>query len=212
MKISQLPADRVLFFSDAVFAIAMTLLVLEIDLPSSTELQNNDILSILQLRIPNFIGFSISFLVTALFWRAHVLICKHLKEVNDRFLWINLLQLLFVVLMPYSTALYSNYGFGSNVAYSFYAVNLALIGLFHCFLILEVYKHIPAKNKAERLYKHWQLLKSVVVVFIFFASALLCWALPMLARYLFVGIFVIHLLIDKIYQKKILRNTIETNA
>ena len=42
-------------------------------------------------------------------------------------------------------------------------------------------------------------------IYFFFASALLCWELPMVARYLFIGIFMIHLIIDKIYQKKILR-------
>lgn len=205
---TNLPADRVLFFSDAVFAIAMTLLILEIDLPTIAELENFSVLEILRMRIPQFIGFVLSFLVTALFWRAHVLICKPLKEVSDRFVWLNILLLLFVVLMPYSTALYSSYGYSSNVAFSFYSLNLAAIGLFHLLIIYQVYKQEPVTSEDELKYKKWQVRRSIAVVFIFSISAPLAWWTPTLARYLFIGIFLVHFLLDRQYRKSGLKENI----
>ncbi|MCU0382431.1 MAG: TMEM175 family protein [Cyclobacteriaceae bacterium] len=199
----KLPADRVVFFSDAVFAIAMTLLVLEIKLPSAEELNQFTIAQILEKRIPNFIAFTISFLVTALFWRAHVVICKGLKEVSDRFLWIDIFLLGFVVLMPFSTALFANFGYGSNMAFVFYSLNLAAIGLFHLWLTVHVHSLIPAENEAQKLMQKNQVLRASIVVFVFICAACLSSVLPVLSRYLFFLIFAFQKLADWRYKKRL---------
>ncbi|MEM6685815.1 MAG: TMEM175 family protein, partial [Bacteroidota bacterium] len=64
--------SRVVSFSDAVFSIAMTLLVLEVAIPNSEEAMTQDLGQILENRIPSFIGLVVSFLVTALYWIAHM--------------------------------------------------------------------------------------------------------------------------------------------
>ena len=63
--------SRVSGFCDAVFSIAMTLLILEIDVPSVEALNTNGFSSLLANRIPSFIGFFVSFIVIALYW-AHL--------------------------------------------------------------------------------------------------------------------------------------------
>lgn len=61
--------DRLLFFSDAVFAIAITLLALEIRLPATTgQLSNDELLAALGAMSPRFIAYGISFLAIGLYW------------------------------------------------------------------------------------------------------------------------------------------------
>lgn len=199
----KLPADRVVFFSDAVFAIAMTLLVLEIKLPSSEELNQFTIAEILKRRFPNFIAFAISFIVTALFWRAHVVICRGLKEVSDRFLWINIFLLAFVVLMPFSTALFANFGYGSNTAFVFYSLNLAAIGLFHLWLTNHVHQLNTIKNEEQKLIQKNQVLRALIVIIIFISAACLSPFAPALSRYLFILIFVLQKFVDWRYKKRL---------
>lgn len=78
--------SRVHSFSDAVFSIAMTLLVLEVFIPSYKELQTGNTLQILQNRIPSFIGLIVSFMVTALYWIANMRIFKFASTIDSKIL------------------------------------------------------------------------------------------------------------------------------
>lgn len=189
---NRFPTDRVVYFSDAVFAIAMTLLVLEIKLPSLEEVQAHGITGVLVRRTPNFIGYLISFFVTALFWKAHLNICKYTqKEVNTSFLWFNLLLLLFVVLMPFSTALYSNY-LSSNNAFFFYSGNVAAIGIAMALFIRSVIRSENLRERLGRAACNWMVQRSLVVALVFVLSAVVAPFSAPLSRYVFLLIFVIH--------------------
>ncbi|WP_423794607.1 TMEM175 family protein [Maribacter arcticus] len=59
--------NRVIAFYDTIFSIAMTNLVLEINVPCSDVLSQSDFLSVLSNRTPNFIGFLVSFIVIAIY-------------------------------------------------------------------------------------------------------------------------------------------------
>src|SRR5215470_15272891 len=83
--------DRVLFFSDAVFAIAITLLAF--DLPKSHFAGNA------------LLAFGISFAVIGLFWLGHHSIFRYITALNRRLIMINLLFLGFIALLPYPTRL-----------------------------------------------------------------------------------------------------------
>lgn len=123
------PHDRVVFFSDAVFAIAITLLAVEIKVPGHAQVEAaGGIVAALHRMLPLFIGFAVSFLVTALFWKSHLQLCRHIRQFDDRLIWLNVLQLLLIGLLPFSTALYSDY-FGSHEAFAVSCAHLAAIGL-----------------------------------------------------------------------------------
>ena len=66
-------------FCDAVFSIAMTLLIVEIDVLSSEVLNKSDFLAVLANRIPNFIGFLVSFMVITIYWVSHLRIFSYVK-------------------------------------------------------------------------------------------------------------------------------------
>jgi uncharacterized membrane protein len=95
--------DRVLFFSDAVFAIAMTLLAVNIRVPDLV----SSALTQLQDSLPRIFGFAISFVVIGLFWIGHHTTFRHITALDRTIIWVNLLFLGLIAFLPYPTALLS---------------------------------------------------------------------------------------------------------
>lgn len=204
---NKLPVDRTIFFSDAVFAIAMTLLILEIKLPTREEVETLGIANILVKRIPNFIGFTVSFLVTALFWKAHLQTCAMAKEVTSRFLWINIWLLFFVVLMPFSTALYSSFGFLNNVAFGFYCINLALMGFLNYWLMMHVIKSQQLDKTSDARALRWKKRRALTVPVVFLLCILVALVSVPLSRYAFILIFVFQTIGDWHHRKSMKKAT-----
>jgi uncharacterized membrane protein len=129
--------ERVVFFSDAVFAIAITLLVLEIKAPHVPP--SDSALPMVQALvglIPKFIGFVVSFIVLGSFWIEHHRIFRYIRGFDAGLLWKNLILLLAVAFVPFPTALFSE-NYTSTVALLVYALTLAGVGL----LKLVVWRH-----------------------------------------------------------------------
>jgi len=103
--------ERMILFSDAVFAIAITLLVIEIKIPSIDRHHATDalLLNALDELVPKFVGFLISFFIIGLYWTIHHRMFGYVVDYNRRLLWLNLIFLLAVVMMPFSTGFYSEY-------------------------------------------------------------------------------------------------------
>lgn len=102
--------ERTVFFSDAVFAIAITLLALDLKVPQIPEsLAAADLPSaLLELR-PEFFSFLVSFWVIGFYWLAHHRIFHYVRAYDRRMLLINLLFLMWIVLMPFSASLTGEY-------------------------------------------------------------------------------------------------------
>lgn len=103
--------ERMILFSDAVFAIAITLLALEIKVPEfDHHIVTDEMLGHrLAELIPKFIGFLVSFFVIGLYWVVHHRMFGFVINYTPRLLWLNLIFLMAVVLMPFSSAFYSEY-------------------------------------------------------------------------------------------------------
>ncbi len=121
--------ERMVFFSDAVFAIAITLLVIEIKVPAIDRGSPNTVLidALLQT-LPKMIGFFVSFLLIGQTWIEHHRMCMHIDGFNTGLLWRNLWLLLFVAFLPFTTAVMSEY-FYLTVAIGLYAGSFAALGL-----------------------------------------------------------------------------------
>jgi uncharacterized membrane protein len=130
----QFQLERLAFFSDAVFAIAITLLIIEVRLPAATVETEQGIAQGLVGLIPQYIGFFISFFVIGRFWIGHHRVFGRLKRVDDTLVWRNLLFLMTIAFMPFPTALVSHY-VSTRVAVGVYALWLTLAGVFN--LLLE---------------------------------------------------------------------------
>jgi uncharacterized membrane protein len=125
--------ERVVFFNDAVFAIAITLLIIDIKVPElhSTSISDNELMFKLSALIPKFIGFVISFFVIGLYWLAHHRMFKFVTAINQRLLWANLLFLLPIVIMPFSTSFLSEYYFSNlRLPFGIYTINICMTGFF----------------------------------------------------------------------------------
>lgn len=119
--------ERILFFSDAVFAIVITLLVLELKAPhidregfTEAALQQ----ALLGL-VPKFLGFVYSFFIVGLLWTEHHRIFRFIGHWDFGLLWRNLLFLLFVAFIPFPTALFSE-NYYSKTAFILYAGSFGL--------------------------------------------------------------------------------------
>ncbi len=110
---------------DGIFAIAMTLLVFNIKLPEG--IHSIDARSALAALWPTFWTFGQSFLLLGAVWSAHHRLGRFVKEASPAFVWMNILWLMFVVLVPFSTSLLTVSG--SLLGTVFFDLNLFIVGL-----------------------------------------------------------------------------------
>ena len=155
--------DRVLFFSDAVFAIAITLLVVDIRVPDIVTNTAQE-LSAAKGRI---ISFAISFLVIGLFWMGHHRLFRYIAALDRRLIFINLLCLGTIAFLPYPTALLFAGGTRQTTGPVFYAACVAVAGLMELAVWLYATHAkglVPASvSPALRRYELGQLLPTPVV-------------------------------------------------
>ena len=113
-------------FSDGVFAIAITLLVLEIGVPHGS---GDDLLSALVELWPSYLTYLVSFSTIGAVWLSHTVITEYLHRANSVVLRLNLLLLLVVAFLPFPTRLLGEYVGeyeAERVATTVYGVNLLL--------------------------------------------------------------------------------------
>jgi TMEM175 potassium channel family protein len=120
--------DRLIFFSDAVFAIAITLLSLDIRLPATQASLTDAELGRLLLEIwPKYMAYIISFLVIGLFWIGHHRKFRYIQKYNGNLLLLNLVLLMTIAFIPFPTSLISEYG--NRASTIFYALVMVLTSL-----------------------------------------------------------------------------------
>jgi uncharacterized membrane protein len=118
--------DRIIFFSDAVFAIAITILVLDIRLPDG--LSPAELPAQVLALSPKYLSYVISFLVLAVYWQAHYRVFRPIRGYDGTLLWLNFLFLMAVAFLPFPTSLLGEYS-GEQVSVVIYAANAAVASL-----------------------------------------------------------------------------------
>jgi len=197
--------DRIALFSDAVFAIAITLLVIEIKVPSVSidrALFDHEFSHALREMTPEFIGFFISFIVIGNYWRAHHTIFGYVTDYNRKLITINTWFLLTIVCMPFTTAMMSKYIFLKP--YVFYCINVIGSGLIQLWLwhyIInpknQVSGYIPPGMIQYKKYSSW-----VVIICFVLSLALHPVIGPAFARLFLASIFIINIFTDRYFVRK----------
>jgi len=116
---------RVETFSDGVFAIAITLLVLTIGQPG----RYSDLAHQLGQRLPSLAAYAVSFLVIGIMWLNHHTIFSHLRQVDRGLFYWNLLLLMTIVFIPYPTEVFGEAlvrGQGARTAAVFYSATMTV--------------------------------------------------------------------------------------
>ena len=119
-----LDLGRVVFFSDCVFAIAMTILALTIRVPPVPE---DQVARAIRKLVPVLFSYFLSFAVISLFWIAHHRMFSRIRRLDTTLIVINLILLSLVALMPFPTDLLGRYG-DSVAAVVLYAATTAALG------------------------------------------------------------------------------------
>lgn len=105
-----LSVTRTVAYTDAVFAIAATILVLDLTGGALGEASSDaELWGKIGALWPNFLAFFISFTLLSMLWIAHVRQFRDIAHVDSTMLWLNNARLLFIVLIPFTTSLTSNF-------------------------------------------------------------------------------------------------------
>ncbi len=106
-----LSKNRIEALADGIFAVAMTLLVLDIKSPEQRWFGTNGALVDYLLQLEHsFAMYAISFFVLGIFWIGHHVLFHFVRHMDRRLLWLNLAFLLLVTLVPFSTDLIGDHG------------------------------------------------------------------------------------------------------
>jgi uncharacterized membrane protein len=120
--------ERLGALSDGLFAVAMTLIVLEIRVPAlSGTPSDGDLWNGLLPLWPRFVTYLLSFMTLGIFWNGQQTQLHHLTRADRHLAWIHLAFLAAVALMPFSTSLLAEY-IGVRLALVIYWANIALLG------------------------------------------------------------------------------------
>ncbi len=129
--------ERMILFSDAIFAIAITLMALEVKIPPLEDnVTDKILLSTMGPIIFKFIGLIISFFIIGIYWTVHHRIFVYVENYDQRLLWLNLFFIFSIVLMPFSSGIYGEYFHRIDllVPYGIYVFNIVLTGYFNYLL------------------------------------------------------------------------------
>jgi uncharacterized membrane protein len=135
-----LALERIVFFSDAVIAIAITLLAIDLRVPDLSDLNDQQFVQQLLDLAPHYLAFVFSFGVIALYWLAHHRMFRFIVRWDGGLLTLNLLFLFFVVQVPLLSSVLGSYGYLAS-ATIVYAAGLALMGFASVGLWIYALRH-----------------------------------------------------------------------
>ena len=134
-------AHRSEALADGIFAVAMTLLVIELKLPDHASIHGSaELAAALVGLLPKAFAWLLSFFVLALFWSGHHRMFAYVRRVDRTLVGLNLLQLATVSLMPFSSALLGEHG-GALVSQGVYSSNMVLLGVSAWLIARHVFRH-----------------------------------------------------------------------
>jgi uncharacterized membrane protein len=167
--------ERLILFSDAVFAIAITLLIIEIKTPVLAERSTAALIEALAEKFSEFFGFLLSFIVIGTFWISHHKLFGFVTGYTRHLIWLNLLMLLWIVFVPFTSGLNSHYG-GMDSVWMIYSLNMFMIAISLYF----IYRYVRRKDlKISLVSVHAEEMKYasrrvLVTACVFLTAALLC--------------------------------------
>jgi uncharacterized membrane protein len=175
--------NRIVAFSDGVFAIAITLLVLGLLIPEG----QSDLTQVLLNQDADLIAYGISFAVIGRLWISHHRFFATLERFDAALMGLNLLYLAFLVLVPFTSQVLGDYG-SETAAVVLYAFNLACVSLTFQAQIIYAYRRDlvwPEARETERLAGPANFLVAAV----FLASIPVAFLSTTVATVMWIGMF-----------------------
>jgi uncharacterized membrane protein len=157
---------RTLTFTDGLFAIAMTLLVVDLAVPTLTDHGSvHELADKLSDDTSKFTSFFISFAVIGRYWLAHHTYFSALARLDRKLIALNLVYLAFIAFLPFPTALLGEY-FENPLSVTIYAVNVAVVSGMEVVLFSYAYRHDFLERRLPRdVYRFGAAMSLAPVIF-----------------------------------------------
>jgi uncharacterized membrane protein len=161
---------RVLAFSDGLFAIAMTLLVVAVTVPKIADSSSvHELADAISDQESALISFFISFAVIGRYWLAHHQFFGRLASLDGALIAINLLYLAFIAFLPYPTDLLGTY-FDNPLSVTVYAVTIGFVSGLEVVMFRHAHRHGLFLQKLPEDVFRWGALQSAAPVAFFLLS------------------------------------------
>lgn len=188
----QYGVSRLVSFSDGVFGFAITLLITTLPFtlnipPSATNQQT--VQQLLNL-LPQFYAYLFSFFMVGNYWIIHHRAFRRYIKSNTTLLWLNLTLLLFIVFVPFPTALLGRYG-SNSVIVALYAAIQAAISLIYVIMGWYALSHQLIVTPRDQKAIKYSYLRGLIPFVIFSLSCVIAFFSPFLAKLAWIAIFVI---------------------
>jgi uncharacterized membrane protein len=142
------PPNRIEALADGIFAVAMTILVLDLHVPElGAGASDARLLSALEALAPKAFSFASGFVILGTLWIGHRFQFHYIRVSNRAILWINLVFLLTISFLPFVVALIGTYG-ETRVACVLYGATL--VAAMACLLVQWLYANGPSRRLVSR--------------------------------------------------------------
>jgi uncharacterized membrane protein len=180
---------RVLAFSDGLFAIAMTLLVVGIEVPDIADPDSiGDLADALNDLTPSFTSFVVSFLVIGRYWIAHHQMFSLLGAMDRTLISLNLVYLLLIAFLPFPTGLLGNF-FDNPLAFTTYAIAMAAVSGMEVVLLRHAHRSgLLARPMSEEVFRFGALMSLSPVMFFVLSIPISFWSSEVAIITWFLGI------------------------
>jgi uncharacterized membrane protein len=181
---NEIEFGRIVAFSDGVFAIAITLLVLSLHVPE--HLHGESLGSALWEQRQDLLAYAISFAVIGRFWVIHHGFFSDVTGFDGRLLALNIFYLAWIVLIPFSSEVLGDHGRDAD-AVVLYAVNLAVVAILGWVMAFDAHRHGLTKlgRDEEREFR----ARAFFVAIVFLVSVPLAFVSPGLAPLFWLMLF-----------------------
>ena len=192
------PTARVEAFSDGVMAIAITLLVLDLRVPSSADIaRTGGLLGALAERWPAYLAYLAAFLTIGIIWLNHRTLVDRIARFDARLHWLNLMLLLGVATLPFPTSLVADFvkegGADASTATALYGLCATLMALPWGF----IWRHLADRPDLlepgfDAAYARAEWRRGSVGVPIYAAATLVALVAPLVSLLLYLSIAVLY--------------------
>lgn len=176
--------SRIVAFSDGVFAIAITLLVLQLEVPK--HVPHDDLWPQLWAQHQDVFAYAISFAVIGRFWLIHHRFFGEVTHFDGRLIALNLFYLAWIVLLPFSSEVLGDHG-GDEAAVILYAVNLTGVVGAGAWMFADARRAGFARTSADQA--RIDRRRALLIVSIFLASIPVAVVAPRVAPYFWLALF-----------------------
>lgn len=190
--------ERLLTLSSGVFAISLTLLVLNIEIPASTP--PTEFAEALRSILPNLIAFGVTVFLVAIYWKNHHLLFESFRGIDAPLIGMNFVYIGLVALLPFPNSLISTFQ-GEPWAYAIFAIVLTGLSFIDLVMILYAKRRQLLRASISRELIRRELFRGVLTLLIFGLSIPLAFILVSWTPVVWVGLIFIDRIVVFVFDR-----------